>query len=565
MIFLPIVERELRVTARKRSTSWARVLAALVALLLGAGFLAINAATGTNTVNFGRALFGSLTWLALATTLGAGLFLTSDALSEEKREGTLGFLFLTDLAGFDVVAGKLLATSLRGGYSLLAIFPILGITLLMGGVTGGQFWRCTLALLNALFCSLAAGLLVSSVSRDSQRAMAGTFLLLLLLCAVGPIVDAFLGKSSAFVARLSFTSPVYVFRTASAWGRTGFWPGLLTTHALGWIMLGVAAVLVRRTWQDRPANASSPALQRYVARRRTVNQRRWLEPNPVVWLTLPARWQSAPLWVLALGSCALFLGLVTTLPSSFWMVWTQLGWLLTFGVYLWTASQASRFLVEARRSGLLELLLVTPLNSRDIVDGPWRALLLSFAAPVVIIVLLQAAGALITPLGGIFQAAGGGTGSLREIAIRTLMGLLVAGTTVANLVALVWVGLWMGLTHHTSSVPALKSFVFVQVLPSLGISVASTLLSVLVMFGGFVGSRGTPPSSALMLSLPLIMAGISAVLTVAKDAAFFVWARNRLRNDFRVQASLSTRPKDHFVPQLVADPVPPMQGLQDRG
>ena len=92
MIFLPIVERELRVTARKRSTSWLRVLAALIALLLGAAFLAMNAATGTNTLNFGRALFSSLTWLALATTLGAGLFLTSDALSEEKREGTLGFL-----------------------------------------------------------------------------------------------------------------------------------------------------------------------------------------------------------------------------------------------------------------------------------------------------------------------------------------------------------------------------------------------------------------------------------------------------------------------------------------
>src|SRR5579859_2775545 len=101
MTFLPVAERELRVAARKRSTIWLRVLAALLALLIGSGFLAISTATGIST-----AQFGALTWLALATTLGAGLFFTADSLSEEKREGTLGFLFLTDLGGLEVVSGK---------------------------------------------------------------------------------------------------------------------------------------------------------------------------------------------------------------------------------------------------------------------------------------------------------------------------------------------------------------------------------------------------------------------------------------------------------------------------
>ena len=39
MTFLPIVERELRVAARKRSTFWVRVAAATVALIIGGGFL----------------------------------------------------------------------------------------------------------------------------------------------------------------------------------------------------------------------------------------------------------------------------------------------------------------------------------------------------------------------------------------------------------------------------------------------------------------------------------------------------------------------------------------------
>jgi len=55
--------------------------------------------------------------------------------------GTLGLLFLTDLKGHDIVFGKLAASSVNALYSLLAIVPVLGLTLLFGGVSGTQFWR----------------------------------------------------------------------------------------------------------------------------------------------------------------------------------------------------------------------------------------------------------------------------------------------------------------------------------------------------------------------------------------------------------------------------------------
>src|SRR6266516_1718500 len=129
MTFLPIVDRELRVAARKRNTFWLRVVAALVALIIGG----VSPFGGRGQM--GGPLFAVLTWLSVGLALSAGLFFTSDCVSEEKREGTLGFLFLTDLHGYDVVLGKLLATSLRAICALLAVFPILAITLLMGGVT----------------------------------------------------------------------------------------------------------------------------------------------------------------------------------------------------------------------------------------------------------------------------------------------------------------------------------------------------------------------------------------------------------------------------------------------
>ena len=163
MTFLPIVERELRVAARKRSTYWLRTVAASIALLIGSACLLLFRVGGFASLGAGSMVFNAVMWLFVCIALGAGLFFTSDSLSEEKREGTLGFLFLTDLRGYDVVAGKLLATTLRGFFPLLAFFPIVAVTLLMGGVTGAEFWKTSVALLNALFFSLAAGLFVSAV------------------------------------------------------------------------------------------------------------------------------------------------------------------------------------------------------------------------------------------------------------------------------------------------------------------------------------------------------------------------------------------------------------------
>jgi len=140
MTLLPIVGRELRVVSRKRGTYWTRVFSAALALVLMGTFLGAWSASRQMTgANSGQILFSMLKWLCFVFACGAGMFLTSDCLSEEKRDGTLGLLFLTDLRGYDVVAGKLIAMSLHAFYGLLAIFPVLGLTLMLGGVSGLEF------------------------------------------------------------------------------------------------------------------------------------------------------------------------------------------------------------------------------------------------------------------------------------------------------------------------------------------------------------------------------------------------------------------------------------------
>ena len=78
-----------------------------------------------------------------------------------------------------MVLGKLVVSS--GSHSHGLIFPILALPLLLGGVTGAEFWRVILVLISTLFFSPAIGMLVSAINDEARQAMAATFLVLFLI------------------------------------------------------------------------------------------------------------------------------------------------------------------------------------------------------------------------------------------------------------------------------------------------------------------------------------------------------------------------------------------------
>src|SRR5438876_1832578 len=178
MRFLPIVARELRVAARRRSTYTLRLLAAAAAFSIIL-WLCLLPAPGQPLTALGKSLFTALSIMAFAYCLLIGPFITADCLSSEKREGTLGLLFLTDLRSFDVVLGKWAATSLAGFYGLLAVLPSLAVPLLFGGVTPAEYGRTALAVVNAVLFSLTGGILVSAMSRDHTKAILGSLIFVL--------------------------------------------------------------------------------------------------------------------------------------------------------------------------------------------------------------------------------------------------------------------------------------------------------------------------------------------------------------------------------------------------
>jgi ABC-type transport system involved in cytochrome c biogenesis permease component len=170
MRFLSVAERELRAAARQKRTYRVRWITAVA--FFGLQVWMTWAFDGFSTRGAGPTIFKGLSLVTFFYCVIVGATHTADCLSWEKREGTLGLLFLTNLSSAEIVAGKLCSSVLAAVYGLFAVFPLLALPLLLGGVSFGYFWRTILALLNALFFSAAVGFAASVVSVRQFRAIA---------------------------------------------------------------------------------------------------------------------------------------------------------------------------------------------------------------------------------------------------------------------------------------------------------------------------------------------------------------------------------------------------------
>ncbi len=411
MTFLPIVERGLRIGARQRSTYRTRLI--VVGLLLAVWFfLSVVAPHSGTPVRRAHAIFNAITIVGLGFSMLAGIFLTADCLSEERREGTLGLLFLTDLKGYDVVLGKLVSTSLHALYALLAGMPLLALPLLTGGMTAGEFWRMMLVLTATLYLSLSAGMCISAVNREARAAIGGTLLTMLVLSGIMPVLWWLLRLVRGPIGFdwLLWPSPAYAYRYAfdvnysGYYGAREFWTSIAVIVGLGTACLIATMVLLPFVWQEkgqwgRADDARSRSYRaRFGSNKLRAARRGLLNANPFYWLTM--RDQLAGRWVLRLFFVLIPIWLcffIATFSSRSTAknVGFTVVMFMAYGLHLflkcWIAIEASRRLSEDRQSGALELLLVTPLQPKDIVAGQRRALWNSFALPVFVLAMVNTA------------------------------------------------------------------------------------------------------------------------------------------------------------------------------
>jgi ABC-type transport system involved in multi-copper enzyme maturation permease subunit len=408
VLVLPIIDRELRASARHPFTYYLRTLGA-GALLLASMFFGIEHGFESS---IGGKLFSYLHFTMFYAIWILVPLLAADCISRERREGTLGLLFMTGLRGADIVVAKSAAHGLRALTLWIAVAPILALPFLLGGVSWQQVMLSVAINSSAMCWALAAGVLGSAWSKTWGRAVLRAaifalfaFLLMALLAGWGLTSILRSGRAApwtyssapsayswfnlnydytfllglGFLTNLSNGLAAIIFRTITNGQLAWFGMMLFAISLLGLALaIYLAGAKTRRIWQEPPPSTQQIWLQRTFCTPIVWISffRRWmkrkLETNPIGWLE-QRTWSGR---LLTWGWLAIIISLYSTIltdPSFFQRTSTPqnvMGWMLVLSMAISTAGSFRR----ERESGVLELLLVSPIGERTIISGRLRGL-----------------------------------------------------------------------------------------------------------------------------------------------------------------------------------------------
>lgn len=396
----PVVQRELRARARKPRYYWMRVLGGGAALFLVYKMLQYSFMSPSMLATV---TFIYLDVLLVTLILAIVPAMTSDCLSREKREGTLGLLFLTPLTPAGIVIGKCVTQALLAWSLWLSVLPAIFIPFLMGGLTWQNLLTATVFQFCAVIISLAAGLLASCVTQRRNlslfNAMVLTFVFasILLLAlphfvpppkvsrvappAFGPLspveqpslLDS-IEQGLFIVTQLQVNVPQF---TSPAVANSRIHLLIMESSlamAILVVAIWIAARHIRKTWQDKPPTVRQ---QRWAQRFGTVlfqnsfrrKMQHSLDHNPIEWLQ-QYTWKAR---IIKWGLCLLFLLVElyvgsTSFPSDLDQMMRTQTYLLLVLAIAGTITGIGSFRSE-KESGALELILITPLNVNQIILG----------------------------------------------------------------------------------------------------------------------------------------------------------------------------------------------------
>ncbi len=401
----PVIQRELQVASRRSQTWHVRVVfgvGAMVALAFGLAFPDVSARER------GQAVLMCLAICGFVLCLFSGTYLAADAISMEKRGGTLGLLFLTPLKGWQIVLGKATIHSLQVGYALLGAFPILFIPLLMGGVGWAEVTRILVVLMASMLLSLAVAMFWSTIALEAQTAVLASAVCMILITFLPwlePFLEALLTQRMGSMIgppQISpMTSMVFAFEAnyrvrggSVVPGHSGvllYWGSVVLIAGLSAVLLAISGWILPWLWRRNEAEGRvrmsvpgkrRPGLRAMAGAGLSAMRGRahleWMFQRRLgesVWLRL----------VRGAGLCFFLIMLVTSVTTRHWEEGFSAAFCTAYALHLVTRIQlavsATGSLVEDRRSGALETLLVTPVTNGDVVDAHHRALKRAFRRP----------------------------------------------------------------------------------------------------------------------------------------------------------------------------------------
>lgn len=389
----PIIIRELRVEARRSINYMLRTMGAGISTIVFCLFLSVDP-----FIKSGGPLFSSVSLFVFLGIWFVVPVLAADCLSREKREGTLGLLFLTRLKPVEIVLSKGVIHAVRSLAVILAAIPILASAFVLGGITTTDFLCSIILNLTAVCSGLAAAFLASSLANQRTQAVVLAELFSVAI-ALGLVKLAWVSGAGSQSGGATIWS-LFNAQRIPAIG-PGFPPPngslvipaiLLAASVL--IMAGAvffSAFRIKHCWNEDPRPALGFGFRRitsmpgffhaWLGRRHSARRAR----NPVLWLQQRSwgAWLSTWGWcvvVVAIGGCLLVIE-PTLFPFS--LIW------LTTALLISMSFSAVGSFQQEKRNGILELILVAPLREREIIMGRLWGIWLQFLPAITLILLAR--------------------------------------------------------------------------------------------------------------------------------------------------------------------------------
>ncbi|MEN6309631.1 MAG: ABC transporter permease subunit [Anaerohalosphaeraceae bacterium] len=265
----PIMDKELRVMARRKRSYLVRFLYLVVMLLVVSVPWAEIMHNSSNTAwrisqmsQMGITLTVILTWMQFLSAQLLAIVFLSSAISDEIFHKTLGVLMTTPITGFQIVFGKLISRLLSLMTLIGLSLPVLGLISLLGGVPWGYVISSFCITLTAAIFAGTLSLFISIFQKRAYSVMVQTILAMIIWYLGVPVLLGWFSNwkffmdsqmSQKFLIFLSFSNPFVGFALNQSsvmpvgFNVPSFWPwhcGIVLAESI--LILLLAAKIVRR-------------------------------------------------------------------------------------------------------------------------------------------------------------------------------------------------------------------------------------------------------------------------------------------------------------------------------
>lgn len=508
MISLPLIFREVTVAARRKRTYVMRFVFGgclgfmVLVFLIGQMFARQSQALG-------QSLLTSFSWQLVILVFALAPALACGCISDEKKQGTLGLLFLTNMNSADIVLGKFFGKAFDVLLLVLSAVPLLFVPILLGGVSWEQTLGTVLNILSLLLMTLAAGVFCSAIARSTAMAVVCAYVGLVFYNVVVIVLPQLkhsttLLSKAGFLASipdwLALASPFYALTRDRlsdilfTLAFSGAFASVLLAYAI-WCLPRhlhkqsfrepIGRVLWRRLGPTVRPSRKSPGNSRSLSR------------NPVLWLYFgrsKSRWviQGIAAIVLLVAVVWVYVQEPTRIAQGGYTVAMYFGGSIgTFCLKMLILLYVARSFVTEKEDGSLELLLTTPTTNRQIVHSKLLAVMGHYGVWFLMVFGLMAAGAL-----------GMGSGAeMRAMSYYFLNGVV---TTLSSVISLVLVCLWISAWAKTV-MQAITFSIIGTILLGWFLGMATSIAMLVV------GSMMYSTQNNAILSVPLAQISVTGV------------------------------------------------------